>query len=263
MIGDERIKNKPTNIDMRFDVVTLFPEMFSALTQWGVTGRACEQSLASVHLWNPRDFCSDSRKTVDDRAYGGGPGMVMMAKPLEDTVTQIKVAHQAINLKSGPICLLAPQGERFSQTIASDILNYGNLSLICGRYEAVDQRFVDRNVDLQLSIGDFVLSGGEIPAMAMMDAVIRLIPGTLGDGESAAQDSFMNGLLDYPHYTRPEIYENLSVPDVLLGGHHAKIADWRRQKSLELTLRLRPDLIKSARANGLLSKEDEQFLRTL
>lgn len=248
---------------MRFDAVTLFPEMFSALTQWGVTGRACEQSLASVHLWNPRDFCSDPRKTVDDRAYGGGPGMVMMAKPLEDTVAGVKDAHQAARVKSGPICLLAPQGERFSQKIAGDILKEGNITFICGRYEAIDQRFIDRNVDLQLSIGDFVLSGGEIPAMAIMDAVIRLIPGALGDGESAIQDSFMNGLLDYPHYTRPEIYENLSVPDVLLGGHHAKIADWRRQKSLELTFRLRPDLIESARANGLLTREDEQFLRSL
>jgi len=248
---------------MRFDVVTLFPEMFSALTQWGVTGRACEQSLASVSLWNPRDFCSDARKTVDDRAYGGGPGMVMMAKPLEDTVVAIKAAHEKAGISSGPICLLAPQGERFSQKIAKEILGHGNLSFICGRYEAVDQRFVDRNVDMELSIGDFVLSGGEIPAMAMMDAVIRLIPGALGDDESAAQDSFMNGLLDYPHYTRPEIYENLSVPDVLLGGHHAKISDWRRQKSLELTFRLRPDLIGSARTNGLLTREDEQFLRSL
>jgi tRNA (guanine37-N1)-methyltransferase len=147
--------------------------------------------------------------------------------------------------------------------MATDILSYGNLSFICGRYEAVDQRFVDRNVDLQLSIGDFVLSGGEIPAMAMMDAMIRLIPGALGDGESATQDSFMNGLLDHPHYTRPEIYENLSVPDVLLSGHHAKIVDWRRHKSLELTFRLRPDLIDSARAKGLLTREDEQFLRSL
>jgi tRNA (guanine37-N1)-methyltransferase len=248
---------------MRFDVVTLFPEMFSALTQWGITGRACEKSLTSVHLWNPRDFCSDVRKTVDDRAYGGGPGMVMMAKPLEDAIAQVKAAHHAAGLKSGPICLLAPQGERFSQKIAGNILNQGNISFICGRYEAIDQRFIDRNIDLQLSIGDFVLSGGEIPAMAIMDAVIRLIPGALGDGESAAQDSFMNGLLDYPHYTRPEIYENLSVPDVLLGGHHAKITDWRRQKSLELTFRLRPDLIESARANGLLTREDERFLRSL
>ena len=248
---------------MRFDIVTLFPEMFTALTHWGVTGRACEQSLASVHLWNPRDFCLDARKTVDDRAYGGGPGMVMMAKPLEDAIAGIKAAHRAAGTQSGPICLLAPQGERFSQKMASDILNDGNLSLVCGRYEAIDQRFVDRNVDLQISIGDFVLSGGEIPAMAIMDAVIRLIPGALGDGESATQDSFMNGLLDYPHYTRPEIYENLSVPDVLLGGHHAKIADWRRQKSLELTLRIRPDLIELARANGLLSREDERFLQDL
>ena len=248
---------------MRFDVVTLFPEMFSALTQWGVTGRACTESLVDIHLWNPRDVCTDARKTVDDRAFGGGPGMVMMAKPLEDTVTQIKAAHQLAGIQSGPVCLLAPQGERFSQTIASEILNLGNLTFICGRYEAVDQRFVDRNVDLQLSLGDFVLSGGEIPAMAIMDAVIRLIPGALGDGESAAQDSFINGLLDHPHYTRPEIYENLSVPEVLLGGHHAKIADWRRQKSLELTFKLRPDLIDLARANGLLTREDEQFLRTL
>ena len=248
---------------MRFDVVTLFPEMFSALTQWGVTGRACEHNLASVHLWNPRDFCTDPRKTVDDRAYGGGPGMVMMVKPLEDTVCAVKATHLTKGIQSGPICLLAPQGETFSQKIAEDIINYGNLTFICGRYEAIDQRFVDRNVDLQLSIGDFVLSGGEIPAMAMMDAVIRLIPGALGDGQSAVQDSFVNGLLDYPHYTRPEIYENLSVPDVLLGGHHAKIADWRRQKSLELTFRLRPDLIETARAKGLLTREDEQYLRSL
>ena len=248
---------------MRFDVVTLFPEMFSALTQWGVTGRACEQGLTSVHLWNPRDLCSDSRKTVDDRAYGGGPGMVMMVKPLEDTVKAVKAEHGAKNLSSGPVCLLAPQGEVFSQKIAKDIASYGNLTFICGRYEGIDQRFVDRNVDLQLSIGDFVLSGGEIPAMAMMDAVIRLIPGVLGDDQSAVQDSFVNGLLDYPHYTRPEIYENLSVPSVLLGGHHAKITDWRRQQSLKLTLRFRPDLIESARANGLLTREDERYLHSL
>ena len=189
--------------------------------------------------------------------------MVMMAKPLEDTVEAIQEQHQLIGIRSGPVCLLAPQGKPFSQQIAADILSYGNLTLICGRYEAVDQRFIERKVDLQLSLGDFVLSGGEIPAMAMMDAVIRLIPGALGDQESAAQDSFMNGLLDYPHYTRPEIVGNLSVPDVLLGGHHAKIMGWRRQQSLALTKRLRPDLIESARAKGLLSQADEQFLHSL
>ena len=248
---------------MRFDVVSIFPEMFSALTQWGITGRACEQQLTSISLWNPRDFSTDSRKTVDDRAYGGGPGMVMMAKPLEDAVEAIQAQHQQLGIRSGPVCLLAPQGKPFSQQIAADILNYGNLTLICGRYEAVDQRFIERKVDLQLSLGDFVLSGGEIPAMAMMDAVIRLIPGALGDQESATQDSFINGLLDYPHYTRPEIVGNLAVPDVLLGGHHAKIMGWRRQQSLALTKRLRPDLIEAARAKGLLSPEDEQFLRSL
>jgi len=248
---------------MRFDVLTIFPEMFSALTQWGVTGRACEHDLAQVKLWNPRDYSSDPRKTVDDRAYGGGPGMVMMVKPLEDTINAIKADHRAQHISSGPVCLLAPQGERFSQKMASDLLGRSNLTLICGRYEAIDQRFVDRNVDLQISLGDFVVSGGEIPAMAIMDALIRLIPGALGDDDSALQDSFMNGLLDYPHYTRPEIYENLSVPDVLLGGHHAKIADWRRHKSLELTFRIRPDLIELARTNGLLSREDERFLQDL
>jgi len=248
---------------MRFDVLTLFPEMFSALTAWGVTGRACEHKLTSVNTWNIRDFCTDSRKTVDDRAYGGGPGMVMMAKPLEDTLLAMKAEHKRLGLETGPICMLSPQGKPFSQKIAKDIVNYGNLSLICGRYEAVDQRFIERNVDLELSIGDFVVSGGEIPAMALMDAVIRLIPGVLGDDDSADQDSFMNGLLDYPHYTRPEVYENLSVPDVLLGGHHAKIADWRRQRSLELTFKRRPDLINLARENGLLNQDDELFISSL
>ena len=248
---------------MRFDVISLFPEMFSALTESGVTGRAYQRGLTSLRLWNPRDYALDSRKTVDDRAYGGGPGMVMMAKPLEDAVVAMKAEHHSTGIKTGPICLLAPQGERFSQKIANDIVNYGNLTLICGRYEGVDQRFIDRQVDLQLSIGDFVVSGGELPAMTIMDAVIRLIPGVLGDEDSAAQDSFMNGLLDYPHYTRPEIIAEIPVPDVLLGGHHAKILDWRRQESLKLTSRLRPDLIEQARKNGLLSEEDERFLLLL
>jgi tRNA (guanine37-N1)-methyltransferase len=175
----------------------------------------------------------------------------------------MKAEHKRLGLETGPICMLSPQGKPFSQKIAKDIVNYGNLSLICGRYEAVDQRFIERNVDLELSIGDFVVSGGEIPAMVLMDAVIRLIPGVLGDDDSADQDSFMNGLLDYPHYTRPEVYENLSVPDVLLGGHHAKIADWRRQRSLELTFKRRPDLINLARENGLLNQDDELFISSL
>lgn len=248
---------------MHFDLVTLFPEMFTALTKSGVTGRACEQGLTSVSTWNIRDFCDDTRKAVDDRAYGGGPGMVMLIKPLEDTLAAIQKAHQVSGLKSGPVCLLSPQGMKFSQKLATDMLNYGHLTIICGRYEAVDQRFIDRNVDFELSIGDFVLSGGEIPAMAVMDAMIRLIPGVLGGQNSAVEDSFVNGLLDHPHYTRPEIYENLSVPNVLLGGHHAKIINWRRQRSLELTLKRRPDLLEAARANGLLNQDDEMFLKKL
>jgi len=242
---------------MRFDIVTIFPEMFAALTQWGITGRACEQGLVQVKTWNPRDFTTDQRRTVDDRAYGGGPGMVMMAKPLEDTLAAVALENP------GPVILLSPQGEPFNQKIAKEINDLSNVTLLCGRYEAIDQRLIERRVDRELSLGDFVLSGGEIPAMAVMDAVIRLIPGALGDADSVAQDSFMDGLLDCFHYTRPKIYENLSVPDVLLGGHHAKIADYRRKQSLELTLKRRPDLIERARAEGLLSPSDEAYLVSL
>jgi tRNA (guanine37-N1)-methyltransferase len=245
---------------MRFDVVTIFPEMFSAISAWGVTGRAIDQGLASIKTWNPRDFTADARRTVDDRAYGGGPGMVMMAKPLEGTLDAVAADQGS---KKGPVILLSPQGERFNQQMASDILNLETVTFICGRYEAIDQRLVDRRVDKEISLGDFVVSGGEIPAMAVMDAVIRLIPGALGDADSVAQDSFMDGLLDCYHYTRPENYENLLVPDVLLGGHHAKIADYRRKQSLELTLKRRPDLIDQAREQGLLNSADEAFLASL
>jgi tRNA (guanine37-N1)-methyltransferase len=244
---------------MRFDVVTIFPEMFSALTDWGVTGRAFEQKLAVLKTWNPRDFTEDARRTVDDRAYGGGPGMVMMAKPLEKTLDAVAQDQGRV----APVILLSPQGEPVNQKIIKEINDMSCVTLICGRYEAVDQRLIERRVDRELSIGDFVVSGGEIPAMALMDGVIRLIPGALGDAESVAQDSFMDGLLDCPHYTRPENYENLLVPDVLLGGHHAKIADYRRKQSLELTLKRRPDLIEKARQEGLLSSADEAYLASL
>ena len=248
---------------MRFDVVTIFPEMFSALSSWGVTGRAFDQGLVSLKTWNPRDYTTDARRTVDDRAYGGGPGMVMMAKPWEDALDAVAADQAQSGGKKGPVILLSPQGERFSQKKAKYISDLGAVTLLCGRYEAIDQRLVDRRVDEELSLGDFVLSGGEIPAMAVMDAVIRLIPGALGDADSVAQDSFMDGLLDCYHYTRPENYENLLVPDVLLGGHHAKIADYRRKQSLELTLKRRPDLIIQARQQGLLSAADEAYLASL
>jgi tRNA (guanine37-N1)-methyltransferase len=245
---------------MRFDVVSIFPEMFSAISAWGITGRALEQGLATIKTWNPRDYTADTRRTVDDRAYGGGPGMVMMAKPLEDTLDAVAQDQGA---QKGLVILLSPQGERFNQKIASEILDLRSVTLICGRYEAIDQRLVERRVDREISLGDFVVSGGEIPAMAVMDAVIRMIPGALGDADSVAQDSFMNGLLDCYHYTRPENYENLLVPDVLLGGHHAKITDYRRKQSLELTLKRRPDLIDQARQQGLLSSADEAYLAIL
>jgi len=245
---------------MRFDVVSIFPEMFSAISAWGITGRALEQGLATIKTWNPRDYTTDTRKTVDDRAYGGGPGMVMMAKPLEDTLDAVAQDQGA---QKGPVILLSPQGERFNQKIASELLDLRSVTFICGRYEAIDQRLVERRVDREISLGDFVVSGGEIPAMAVMDAVIRMIPGALGDADSVAQDSFMDGLLDCFHYTRPENYENLLVPDVLLGGHHAKIADYRRKQSLELTLKRRPDLIDQARQQGLLNSADEAYLAIL
>ena len=252
---------------MRFDVLSIFPEMMACVTDHGVVGRAFEEGVVSLQLWNPRDFAQDLRRTVDDRTYGGGPGMVMMTGPLEAALQASKISLQTSSEPNthapGPVILLSPQGRVFNQGIANELANLQQITLVCGRYEAVDQRFIDRQVDYQLSLGDFVISGGEFAAMAVIDAVVRLLPGVLGDELSATQDSFMEGVLDHPHYTRPEIYENLCVPDVLLGGHHAKIMDWRRQRSLELTLKRRPDLIEAARANGLLNQDDELFLKKL
>ena len=242
-----------------FDIITIFPEMFEIIHSGGVVGRALNKQLFELKTWNPRDYTTDNRKTVDDRAYGGGPGMVMMVEPLEKTLKVIKQSHT----KQGPVILLSPQGKAFNQQMAADLLEHEQLSFVCGRYEAVDQRFIDRNVDLEISLGDFVLSGGEIAAMAIIDAMVRLIPGVLGDKDSALQDSFMEGLLDCPHYTRPEIYENSVVPGVLLGGNHAIIDGWRREQSLLATQLRRPDLIEAARKKGLLSKKDELFLKNI
>jgi tRNA (guanine37-N1)-methyltransferase len=244
---------------MRFDIVTIFPEMFQVIHSGGVIARALDKQLFTLNTWNPRDYTSDNRKTVDDRAYGGGPGMVMMVEPLEKTLEAIKKSQ----INQGPVVLLSPQGKTFHQQMATDLLKHQQMTLVCGRYEAVDQRFIDTHVDIEISLGDFVLSGGEIPAMAMIDAMVRLIPGVLGDKDSALQDSFMDGLLDCPHYTRPEIYENLQVPEVLLGGNHAIIEGWRREQSLLATQLRRPDLIEAARKKGLLSSKDELFLKNI
>jgi tRNA (guanine37-N1)-methyltransferase len=245
---------------MQFDVVSLFPEMFAALTQSGVTRRALEQQRWGLSLWNPRDFTTDRHRTVDDRPYGGGPGMVMMAKPLEAAIGAAKQRQVALGLAAPRVVFMSPQGRPLTHERVMQLKDEPGLVLLCGRYEAVDQRLLDRVVDEEISLGDFVLSGGELPAMALMDAVVRQLPGVLGDEASVVEDSFVNGLLDSPHYTRPETYEGVSVPPVLMGGNHAEIVKWRRQRMLEATARKRPDLLARARAAGLLTKADEKFL---
>lgn len=248
---------------MQFDVVTLFPEMFVAITQSGITRRAFEKQQCALNLWNPRDFTSDNHRTVDDRPYGGGPGMVMLAKPLEAALDAAKARQLPVTGQAPRVIYLSPQGAPLTHRRVTQLALEPGLVLLCGRYEAVDQRLLDRCVDEEISVGDFVLSGGELPAMALMDAVIRLLPGTLNADASAVEDSFVNGLLDCPHYTRPETYLDVSVPPVLLGGNHAEIEIWRRRQALEATARKRPDLILQARAAGLLSRGDEQFLSSL
>ncbi|HJV81971.1 tRNA (guanosine(37)-N1)-methyltransferase TrmD [Noviherbaspirillum sp.] len=248
---------------MQFDVVTLFPEMFSAITQSGITRRAFEQKKCVLSLWNPRDFTTDNYRTIDDRPYGGGPGMVMLAKPLEAAITSAKDRQLQQGLPKPRVVYLSPQGKPLTHDRVMRFTTESGLILLCGRYEAVDQRLLDRCVDEEISLGDFVLSGGELPAMALMDAVIRQLPGVLNDDVSAVEDSFVNGLLDCPHYTRPEVYEGVSVPPVLMGGHHAEIEKWRREQALLATARKRPDLIVTAREAGLLTRADEKFLSSL
>ncbi len=248
---------------MQFDVVTLFPEMFTAITQSGITRRAFEQKKCALSLWNPRDFTSDKHRTVDDRPYGGGPGMVMMVKPLEAAVQAAKARQIEQGLAAPRVVYMSPQGKALTHERVMQLTTEPGLVLLCGRYEAVDQRFLDSCVDEEISLGDFVLSGGEIPAMALMDAVIRQLPGVLHDDASAVEDSFVNGLLDCPHYTRPEVYEGAAVPAVLMGGHHVEIEKWRRERALEATAKKRPDLIVKAREAGLLTRVDEKFLSSL
>ena len=248
---------------MQFDVVTLFPEMFAAITQSGITRRAFEQKKCALSLWNPRDFTTDNYRTIDDRPYGGGPGMVMMAKPLEAAISAARERQAGEGVARSRVIYLSPQGQSLTHRRVMELTAESGLVLLCGRYEAVDQRLLDRCVDEEVSVGDFVLSGGELPAMALMDAVIRQLPGALNDQGSAMEDSFVNGLLDCPHYTRPEVYEGVSVPPVLLGGNHAEISKWRRQQALLATVKKRPDLIEKAREAGLLSKADEKFLSSL
>ncbi len=247
---------------MRFDVITLFPELFDPFLVSGVTRRAYESRQVDVRRWNPRDFAEGNYRRVDDRPFGGGPGMVMMAAPLAQCLTTICAERG----DAAPVVLFSPIGERLNHAVVENWSASRGAVLVCGRYEGVDQRFIDRHVDVQISLGDFVLSGGEIAAIALLDAVARLQPGVLGDEDSSQFDSFnpaLDGLLDCPHYTRPEDWDGLKVPTELLSGHHAQIERWRRDRRLELTARRRPELIAAARRAGALSWADEALLASL
>ena len=248
---------------MRFDVITLFPELFAPLLSAGVTRRAYESGLVEVRLWNPRDHAEGNYRRVDDRPFGGGPGMVMLAEPLERCLHAIKQDRQG---QPCPVVLFSPIGERLNHASVQTWSDSEGAVLLCGRYEGIDQRFIDRHVTHQISLGDFVLSGGEIAAMALLDAVARLQPGVLNDEGSHQFDSFnpaIDGLLDSPHFTRPEVWQGQAVPEALLSGHHERIARHRREQSLATTARWRPDVIEAVRAAGRLSSADEAFLRDL
>lgn len=238
---------------MQFGVISIFPEMFQTLTEQGITSRAVKRGLVTVDLWNPRDFTFDNYQTVDDRPYGGGPGMVMKIEPLRDAILAAKAKLGA----DTKVVYLSPQGRQLTQQGAEELHGHGKLILLAGRYEGVDERLIEEHVDEEWSIGDYVLSGGELAAMVIMDSVIRLVPGVLGHNLSAVEDSFVDGLLDCPHYTRPEVYGDKPVPEVLLSGNHEKIRRWRLKQALGRTWHRRPDLL-SQRA---LNKEEQALLQ--
>ncbi len=233
---------------MFIGIISLFPEMFKAITEFGVTGRAVKQNLLQVRCYNPRDFTHDKHKTVDDRPYGGGPGILMMVQPLRDAIRMAKTeAGEGVK-----VIYLSPQGRKLNQAGVKELSLNQKLILVCGRYEGIDERLIETEIDEEWSIGDYVLTGGEIPAMALIDAVARFIPGVLGKQASAEEDSFAEGLLDCPHYTRPEVLDGLTVPSVLMSGNHKEIRQWRLKKSLERTWLRRPELLES------LALTDEQ-----
>jgi tRNA (guanine37-N1)-methyltransferase len=235
---------------IRFDVVTLFPEMFAAVTHSGISGRALETGLWSLGLWNPRDFTKDNYRTVDDRPYGGGPGMLMLAEPLEKALDAAKEAG------GGKVIYLSPQGRKLDHEKVMALAGRDAVTLLCGRYEGVDERLIRRRVDEELSIGDYVLSGGELAAMTVIDAVVRQIPGALGGEQSAIEESFVEGLLDCPQYTRPETYGDEKVPEVLMSGHHENIRRWRLKQALGRTWQRRPDLLAARK----LSEDERRLL---
>ncbi len=247
---------------MRIDVVSLFPHMFDALRQDGITGRAIERGLLQLAVTNPRDFTTDRHQSVDDRPYGGGPGMVMMLPPLRDAINAAREAQAALSIEQdtgqgeSKVIYMSPQGRRLDQRMATELSQVPNLILVAGRYEGIDERLIESQIDEEISIGDYVLSGGELAAMVVIDAVTRLLPGALGHEDSAQQDSFVAGLLDCPHYTRPEVVDDKAVPAVLLSGNHQAIDRWRQQQALGRTWLRRPDLLEGV----TLNEEQQQLL---
>lgn len=249
---------------LRFDVITLFPEMFAAVTECGISRRALERGLWRLECWNPRQWAENAYGSVDDRPFGGGPGMVMQARPLEAAIGAAQEARGG----AGRVIYFSPQGQPLGHARVAELAAGEGAILLCGRYEGIDERVIARCVDEEVSLGDFVLSGGEIAALALIDASVRQLPGALNDEASAVEDSFVDGLLDCPHYTRPEVYEGMPVPDVLLSGHHENIRRWRLRQSLERTRERRPELFakwlaqRAGSARGL-SKEETQLLREI
>lgn len=242
---------------MHVQLISLFPEFADCLARHGVVGRAITRGRVRLDCWNPRDFAGDAHRTVDDRPYGGGPGMVMKFEPLAAAVQAARAAAPA----GSPVICLSPQGELFDQQVARRLAALPGMILVAGRYEGIDERLIEAEVDFELSIGDFVLSGGEIAAMAVVDAVVRLVPGVLGDQESAQQDSFMSGLLDHPHYTRPEVVRGMRVPEVLLSGDHTKIARWRLKQALGRSYTRRPDLLRRIELTDEQRRMIDEYLK--
>ncbi|AXT45339.1 MULTISPECIES: tRNA (guanosine(37)-N1)-methyltransferase TrmD [Chromobacterium] len=241
---------------MQIDAVTLFPEMFDSIARFGVSQRALDLGIWGFQAWNPRDFTHDNYRRVDDRPYGGGPGMVMQIEPLAQSIAAARARQAQAGAERSHVIYLSPQGRPLTHEKAAELSQRAGLILLCGRYEGVDERLIQREVDEEISIGDYVLSGGELPAMVLMDAVVRLLPGVLNDAQSAYEDSFVDGLLDCPHYTRPEDYQGMRVPDVLLSGNHALIAKWRLKQALGRTMQRRPDLLQGR----ILTKQESRLL---
>jgi len=241
---------------MHFDVITIFPEMLDALLDHGITRRALDEKRFELRSWDPRDFAVDAYRRIDDRPYGGGPGMVMMAEPLRAAIDAAKARQREAGVARPKVLLMSPQGERLTEALVMELAKEEGLVMVAGRYEGVDERLVERMVDREVSIGDYVTSGGELPAMVLIDCMVRRLPGSLNDSGSASQDSFSEGLLDWPHYTRPEEWNGARVPDVLVSGNHAGIARWRRMQALGRTWDRRPELVQETK----LSPEDRQLL---